>query len=124
MKKLSFFGGLSALWLALPLLAFAQTDPIRPELEQIFAPLDKSQVPSRLLYEYGNGYIVEGSLNGSLNDTNYVDIGTWRLAYESLVTAHCSGTNPLLSLETANQRIDQYNPPTNVVQPISIPSFW
>ena len=33
--------------------AFAQTDPVRAELDHIFQYIDKSQVPSGYLDEYG-----------------------------------------------------------------------
>ena len=53
--------------LAAPLGARAQAaDSLHRQLDYIFAPLDKSQVPTRLLAEYGTPLVKLPPYNGML----------------------------------------------------------
>lgn len=51
---------------------FAQTDPSRDELALIFQYIDKSQIPSGYLDEYGPQVVDKNWLNGILTDSNRI----------------------------------------------------
>jgi len=84
---------------------FAQTDPLRTQLNTVFANVDKSQVPTGFLQEYGVPLLPLSALNGVLSTNNTVDIATWRAAYAMLQTSRIYGTNPLSTLATVNMAI-------------------
>lgn len=53
--------------------AYAQTDPVREELNHIFQYIDKSQVPSGYLDEYGPQFTEKKWYTGVLADSNFID---------------------------------------------------
>ena len=50
----------------------------------IFAPLDKTQISTGYLEEYGVPILTLAPYNGTLSSNNKIDMTTWRLLY-------CSG---------------------------------
>ncbi|MGI4870137.1 MAG: hypothetical protein ACRYFX_03045 [Janthinobacterium lividum] len=78
MRHFSLLLLLSAL-LAAPLASQAQlsgSDSLRQRLNFLFAPLNKSQVPTAYLEEYGVRLLPLHNFNGSLADSNRTDLAT------------------------------------------------
>lgn len=64
---------------------FAQTDPSRDELALIFQYIDKSQIPSGYLDEYGPQVVDKNWLNGILTDSNRIyDVNLFRYLYNDI----------------------------------------
>jgi len=84
----------------------AQSYPLREKLDLVFSNIDKSQIPTGFLAEFGPRLVPLKTFNGVLADSNKVDIGTWRYIYGTLQTSHIYGTNPLPNLSTANNTIE------------------
>jgi hypothetical protein len=101
MKKL-FLAPVLFLWCT---LVMAQTDPLRDQLNLVFANVNKSLVPTGFLQEYGMPLVPLETFNGVLASSNKADIYVWRMAYASLQTSRIYGTNPLAALSTVNADI-------------------
>ncbi len=87
---------LLALVLAAPLGVRAQQpDSLRLRLDQVFAPLDKSQVPTRLLASYAVPLAPLTSFNGTLADSTRTTATLFRALYATAATACITGLNPL-----------------------------
>lgn len=70
------------------LTSYAQTDPLREKLDSIFQYIDKSQIPTGYLKEYGSELLPLHYFNGLLTDSNTVeDLDIFRTAYADLYTA-------------------------------------
>ncbi len=77
-------------------------------LEYIFQHIDKSQVPTGFLEEYGCPMLPMMTFNGTLTDSNRIDMHLWRTLYFQLQTGYCgSGANPLPAITTVNTSIKQ-----------------
>ena len=77
-------------------------------LEYIFQPIDKSQVPTGFLEEYGCPMLPMATFNGTLTDSNRIDMNLWRTLYLQLQTGYCqSGSNPLPTIISVNNTIKQ-----------------
>ncbi|MGI4760776.1 MAG: hypothetical protein ACRYF0_08725 [Janthinobacterium lividum] len=88
------------------LLAQSQpTDPTRATLDNIFARLDKTQVPTGLLAESALPLVPLDVFNGTLTDSSRTTPDGFRYVYATLYSARVSGTQPLLSLADYNGRI-------------------
>ncbi|OAQ38966.1 hypothetical protein A5893_13085 [Pedobacter psychrophilus] len=84
------------------------TSTVKKLLHYIMQPLDKSQVPSGFLEEYGCPILPMATFNGILTDSNRVDLNLWRTLYYQLQTAYCqNGTNPLPIITNVNATIKQ-----------------
>jgi hypothetical protein len=80
-------------------------------------PLDKSQVPTGYLEEYGCPIIPMSTFNGTLTDSNRVDMNLWRTLYFQLHTGWARSTsNPLPPITAVNTTIK-----TNTGDTIAIP---
>lgn len=62
----------------------AQVDSLRLTLDNIFAHIDKSQVPTGFLKEYGAEFVNLPRFNGILTDSNYVNAIAWNYIYASV----------------------------------------
>ena len=97
MKHLSFF--LVLLCLALrPGAASAQVvgpDSLSRQLARVFAPLDKSQVPTGYLYEAGIRFLEPRYYNGTLSDSNRTSIDILRYLRGQLRSARVFGADTL-----------------------------
>lgn len=51
---------------------YAQVDSAQQELDQIFQYIDKSQIPTGYLNEYGADVVYKKWFNGTLTDSNFV----------------------------------------------------
>lgn len=78
----------------------AQVDSLRLTLDNIFTHIDKSQVPSGFLEEYGAQFVNLNTFNGQLSDSNYVNPLVWSYVYASVYSAKIYGTNTLPTPET------------------------
>jgi len=89
--------------------AFAQTDPVRAELDHIFQYIDKSQVPSGYLDEYGPQFAEKKWYTGVLADSNFIQfISGFRFLYNDIEQARIySGAPVLTSLDIVNNTISQ-----------------
>lgn len=84
----------------------AQTDPLRDKLNLIFANINKSQVPTGFLEEYGVHLVPLDVFPGILTDSNKVNIYAWRQVYATLQSSRIHGTNPLNDVEAVNASIE------------------
>jgi hypothetical protein len=50
---------------------FSQIDPLRQKLDTIFQYVDKAQIPTGYLKEYGNEFMPIQWFNGVLTNSNY-----------------------------------------------------
>lgn len=80
------------------------TDPTRATLDNLFAPLDKSQVPTGFLAEDALPLVPLDVFNGTLTDSSRTSPDGFRYLYATLYSAHVSGTQPLLSMQDYNAR--------------------
>ena len=94
------------------------TSTIEKLQRYVAGPLDKTQVPTGFLEEYGAPFIPMAAYNGNLSDSNDVEIKLWRLLYFQLQTSYCqAATNPLPSIVTVNTALN--NAATSAI-PISL----
>jgi hypothetical protein len=68
--------------------SFSQTDPLRRKIDSIFQYVDKTQIPTTYLKEYGTEFLPLHWFNGILTDSNAVhSLDIFRTAYCDMVTA-------------------------------------
>ena len=114
MKRLiiSFF---AALGMVLPNGSHSQTpdtNNIQGMLQYVMQPLNKTQISTGYLEEYGLPAIPMRHYNGAISDTNIVELNLWRLLYFQLFSSYCqTGTNSMASVTTVNNIIKQNNKP-------------
>ena len=66
---------------------YCQIDPLRQKLDSIFQDVDKSQIPTGYLKEYGSEFLPLHWFNGLLTDSNAVNsLDIFRTAYCDMVT--------------------------------------
>ena len=88
-------------------------------LQYIFQPVDKNQIPTGFLEEYGCPMLPAATFNGTLTDSNRIDMNLWRTLYLQFQTGWTRATaNPLPSITSVNTTIKQ-NVSSNL--PIPIP---
>ena len=67
------------------LCAFAQTNLVSTELNYIFQNIDKTQIPTGYLNEYGPEVIYKKWINGILSDSNLiVNMNTYNFLYNDI----------------------------------------
>lgn len=103
-----------------PFKLFAQapyTSTVQKLIQYIFQPINKSPVPTGILEEYGCPILPAATFNGTLTDSNKVDMNLWRTLYLQLQTGWTRTTaNPLPAITAVNTTIKQ-----NVSSTLSIP---
>lgn len=111
-------------------ICFSQTDILRQKIDSIFRYVDKSQIPTGYLKEYGSEFLPLNWFNGILTDSNAVnDLDIFRTAYCDMVTAKLpvSAAAPqariiqytaLLPLPQVNTQLDAV--PNNTASPIAV----
>lgn len=117
--------------LFLNIKGYTQIDPLRQKLDSIFRYVDKSQIPTGYLKEYGSEFLPLHWFNGILTDSNAVNgVDIFRTAYCDLITSKLPAqpvtpearVRPqfyaLLPLPQVNALIDSAI--TNVASPIVI----
>lgn len=90
----------------LSIILYAQNDPLREKLDHVFTNINKSQVPTGFLEEYGNPFLPLDVFNGVLTDSNKLTMDIWRQVYATLYSSRIYGTNPLPSLIDVNTSVD------------------
>jgi hypothetical protein len=83
----------------------AAPDSLRQFLDHVFAPLDKSLVPTPFLEEYGRRYLPLDVFNGTLTDSSLTTIRAFRLAYATVGTGGVTSQVPLPTLADLNTRL-------------------
>lgn len=82
------------------------TSTTKKLLNYIMQPLNKSQIPTGFLQELGCPMLPMATFNGTLTDSNKIDMNLWRTLYYQLQTSYCgSSTNPLPSITEVNNSI-------------------
>lgn len=90
------------------LQAFGQTDPIRQKLDSVFQHVDKTQIPTGYLKEYGAEFMPLHWFNGVITDSNIVaNIDAFRAVYDDIATAKIQAQLATMTdLLVLNARID------------------
>lgn len=98
----------------------AQVDPIRQKLDSIFQYVNKSQVPTGYLKEFGAEMMPLHWFKGVMTDTNFVaNIDAFRFIYHDLSTAKIQSALPLMTdLLTVNSTIDNLR--NGTAKPIAV----
>ncbi len=105
--------------------AIAQTSPLQDKLNHVFANIDKSQIPTGFLEEYGVPLVPLDVFNGILSDSNKVTMDIWRQAYTTLYTSRINGYNPLDEVSFVNSDLEHFNyiDPTVVPVPMVLANY-
>ncbi len=98
------------LWLCCSLLAWGRvaaqsappSDSVRQYLDQMFAPVDKTQVPTPYLEEYGFRFAPLRLFAGALQDSNRTTATLWRQLYATVLSGNINGANALPLLPALN----------------------
>lgn len=99
--------------------AQVDTSTTQKLLQYIMQPLDKNQIPTGFLEEYGCPMLSPTTFNGILTDSNRIDMNLWRTLYLQLQTGWVRATaNPLPTIISVNNTIRQN---VSGTQPIPIP---
>ena len=81
MKKILTLAAL----LLMNLYGYAQIDPVRTELNSIFQNINKTQIPTGYLNEYGPEVVNKKWLTGALSDSNFIrDMNTFNFLYNDI----------------------------------------
>ena len=95
----------AGLWLAVQsVLAAAPGDTLRNKLNAVFSPLNKSQVPTGFLEQYGFPFIPLDLFNNTLTDSSRTNMQVFRYAYATFASAKIGSYTPP-RLDTINARI-------------------
>ena len=90
------------------LKAQVDTSTTQKLLKYIFQNIDKTQIPTSFLEEYGCPMLPMATFNGTLTDSNRIDMHLWRTLYFQLQTGYTgSSTNPLPTITSVNSTIKQ-----------------
>ncbi len=74
-----------------------------------FSHVDKTQIHTGLLREYGIDFLDLSNYTGtSLNDSNYVGLVDWRILYASLYSQRVNTNISMLYLDTLNNLFNKY----------------
>jgi hypothetical protein len=97
------------------------TSTIDKLIKYILQPLDKSQIPTSLLAEYGIPMLDLPTFNGILTDSNKVDINIFRTLAFQMQTNYCgTATSPVPAIATVNNSIASFIHDT---LPVPIPIY-
>ena len=105
-----FYFLLALLWLASIGHSAAQTQPTdsaRQYLSTMFAPLDKSQLPTPYLEDYGYRFMPLRIFNGTLSDSARTSLPVWRQLFATVVSGTLKGSDDLPALSDINARLTQ-----------------
>ena len=71
---------------SIKLNAQVDTSTTQKLLQYIFQPIDKNQIPTGFLEEYGCPIILASTFNGIFTDSNKIDMNLWCTLYLQLQT--------------------------------------
>lgn len=104
-------------------IAQVDTSTTQKLLQYIMQPLDKNQIPTGFLEEYGCPMLPMATFNGTLTDSNRIDMHLWRTLYFQLQTSWAKTTsNPLPAITTVNTTIKN-NSGDTILLPLLIGSY-
>jgi len=83
-KLLKVFLGLIMLTSCIHSSAQVDTSTTQKLLQYIMNPLDKNQISMGFLEEYGCPMLPAATFNGTLTDSNRIDMNLWRTLYLQL----------------------------------------
>ncbi|NJL77320.1 MAG: hypothetical protein HC892_22140 [Saprospiraceae bacterium] len=107
MKLLTKVSLLAWMWFAFFQASTAQTtDPVRVELNRVFANLNRSAIPTGVLQEYGQEFVDLQQYDGSTTATNIVDETSWSLIYHTFHSARITGTQSLPTIDQVNNNTE------------------
>jgi pimeloyl-ACP methyl ester carboxylesterase len=110
---------LSCLILSYAFVQAQPTDSLRLRLNQVFQRIDKTQISTGYLAEYGIPFINLAGFNGQINSpVTKCNMQSLRMGYESWRTSYTLGNSPAISLDNFNNNVENVLA-TNVV-PIPI----
>jgi len=69
-------------------------DAFRTKMNTVFQNVNKTLVPTQYLKEYGYPFLALDRFNGSLQDTNLLDMGAWRMLYGTFGTSYVGSNSP------------------------------
>jgi hypothetical protein len=117
MKKIFIF--IALLWASVSAVHAQQdTTTFFGKSNYMFQHLDKNQISSGLMSDYGVEFMDLANNDGvSLNSANFVGLQEWRLLYASLYSAQINGTAHLEYLDAINSRVLNY---ISLSQPITL----
>jgi len=113
--------GLLIFFIAIIKEAHAQVDTSTTQklLQYIMQPLDKNQISTGYLEEYGCPILPMATFNGTLTDSNTIDMNLLRTLYFQLQTGWIkASSNPLPSIAVVNDSVRQNS---GTSSPIAIP---
>ncbi|MFN4008294.1 MAG: hypothetical protein ACK4HE_12380 [Chitinophagaceae bacterium] len=103
MKRNLFLTVIGIFLLLKNIAAQVDTSTTQKLLQYIMQPLDKNQIPTGFLEEYGCPMLPMATFNGTLTDSNRIDMHLWRTLYFQLQTSWTKTTsNPLPAITTVN----------------------
>lgn len=103
--------------------AQVDTSTTQKLLQYIMQPLDKNQIPTGFLEEYGCPMLPMTTFNGTLTDSNSIDMHLWRTLYFQLQTGWTrTSSNPLTVITTINNTIKN-NSGDTVLVPLLIGNY-
>ncbi len=102
------------------LKANAQVDSLRIKLDQVFAHIDKSQVPTGFLEEYGTQFVNLNRFNGILTDSNEVNALGWQYIYATVYSSRIYGANTLPTPEANYTTFDNEAKANQGSNPVSM----
>jgi hypothetical protein len=68
---------------------------MREKTTWAFSTLNKSQIPTGYLYQYGHLAFDDAHLVGTIQDSNHIQAGQWRINYTSIHSMHIHGMQKL-----------------------------
>jgi hypothetical protein len=101
---------------SIQITALAQTtDSARDAINNILAPLDKSQIPTGILAENCYNLVDINNYNGQLTTANNLSFAQWRLAYAQLLTGAFTLPITLPNITQLNTAYNNTLPSGNIV---------
>ncbi len=95
-------------------------DQYKTYVSNIISPLDKSQIPTGFLHEFGYPAFHPSQLLGTRLDSNQISPTQWQTIYSSLQSMHLQGANSLPTLNSVQAQLKNYTNNTNNVIALSV----
>ena len=84
-------------------------DAYRTKMNSVFQNVDKTQASTQYLKEYGYPFLAMDNFNGTLLDSNLLDMNAWRMLYGTFGTSYVgSNSPPIPQLSSINTTVANY----------------
>ncbi len=94
-------------------------DAYRTKMNSVFQNVDKTQASTKYIKEYGYPFLAMDNFNGTLLDSNLLDMNAWRMLYGAFATSYVGTTTPTIpALSNINTTVANYV--TSGVIPVSL----